>query len=54
MTKNEFKDKIKALVKQVYSKDTPVNLDTPSKIDLDIAETFPVLGKFPDLKKNYR
>jgi len=51
MTKNEFKDKIKALVKQVYSKDTPVNLDAPSEVDLDIAETFPVLGKFPDLKK---
>jgi hypothetical protein len=51
MTKNELKDKIKVLVKQVYSKDTPVDLDTPSEVDLDIEETFPVLGKFPDLKQ---
>jgi hypothetical protein len=51
MTKNELKDKIKVLVKQVYSKDTPVDLDTPSEVDLDIEETFPVLGKFLDLKQ---
>jgi hypothetical protein len=51
MTASELKDKIKSLAKQVYSKDTPVNLDTPSQVDLDIAETFPVLGKFPDLKQ---
>lgn len=51
MTASELKDKIKALAKQVYSKDTPVDLDTPSQVDLDIAETFPVLGKFPDLKQ---
>ena len=51
MTTSELKDKIKVLVKQVYTKDTPVNVDSPSEIDLDIAETFPVLGKFPDLKK---
>jgi hypothetical protein len=50
MTKNELKDKIKNLVKQVYSKDMPVNLDTSGEIDLD-TEAFPVLGKFPDLKK---
>jgi hypothetical protein len=51
MTRNELKEKIKILAKQVYSKDTPVNLDTPSNINLDIEETFPVLAKFPDLKK---
>ena len=51
MTASELKDKIKVLVKQVYTKDTPVNVDSPSEISLDIEETFPVLGKFPDLKK---
>jgi hypothetical protein len=51
MTRNELKEKIKILAKQVYSKDTPVDLDTPSNINLDIEETFPVLAKFPDLKK---
>jgi hypothetical protein len=51
MTKNELKEKIKSLAKQVYTKDTPVNVDSPSEISLDIEETFPVLGKFPDLKK---
>jgi hypothetical protein len=51
MTASELKDKIKALAKQVYSKDTPVNLDAPSEVNLDVAETFPVLGKFPDLKQ---
>jgi hypothetical protein len=50
MTKNELKDKIKNLVKQVYQKDAPVNLDASGEITLD-TETFPVLGKFPDLKK---
>jgi hypothetical protein len=51
MTASELKDKIKALAKQVYSKDTPVNLDAPSEVDLDVAETFPILGKFPNLKQ---
>jgi hypothetical protein len=51
MTKNELKEKIKNLAKQVYSKDTPVNLDASSSVDLDIGETFPVLGKFPNLKR---
>lgn len=51
MTKNELKEKIKALAKQVYSKDMPVNLDASSEVDLDIGETFPVLGKFPNLKR---
>jgi hypothetical protein len=35
----------------VYSKDMPVNLDASSNVDLDIGETFPVLGKFPNLKR---
>ena len=51
MTPSELKDKLKPLIKQVYLKDAPVNLDSSNNIDLDIAETFPVLGKFPDLKK---
>jgi hypothetical protein len=51
MTKNELKEKIKNLAKQVYSKDMPVNLDASSSVDLDVGETFPVLGKFPNLKK---
>jgi hypothetical protein len=50
MTRNELKEKIKILAKQVYSKDTPVNLDSNVTIDLDV-EAFPVLGKFPDLKQ---
>jgi hypothetical protein len=51
MNKEELKEKIKTLVKQVYLKDTPVNLDASSEVDLDIGETFPVLGKFTDLKQ---
>lgn len=50
MTASELKDKIKALAKQVYQKDAPVNLDTSGEITLD-TETFPVLGKFPELKR---
>jgi hypothetical protein len=52
MTKNEFKDKIKDLVKKVYSntvKSTEVDLDSPSVVSLD-NERFPVLAKFPTLK----
>jgi hypothetical protein len=52
MTKNEFKDKIKDLVKKVYSntvKSTEVDLDSPSVVSLD-DERFPVLAKFPTLK----
>ena len=51
MTKNEFRDRIKSLVKQVYSgaaKSTEVDLDSPSPISLDTAR-FPVLVKFPTL-----
>ena len=52
MTKNELKEKIKSLVKQVYSKETKtteVDLDNPSVVSLDNTR-FPVLVKFPTLK----
>jgi len=53
MTKNEFKDKIKDIVKKVYSntaKSTEVDIDNPSMVSLD-NERFPVLAKFPTLKE---
>lgn len=53
MTKNELRDRIKTLVKQVYGGKSSI----PAKIDLDAAQTvslettrFPVLVKFPTLK----
>ena len=52
MTKSEFKDKIKNLVKSIYSdvtKSTEVDIDSPSAVSLD-NERFPVLVKFPTLK----
>ena len=51
MTKDELKNKIKALVKQVYSagKSTEIDVDSPSVVSLD-SERFPVLVKFPTLK----
>ena len=52
MTKNEFRDRIKSLVKQVYSgttKSTEVDLDTVSAVSLDTTR-FPVLAKFPSLR----
>lgn len=52
MTKDELKNRIKNLVKQVYSdttKSTEVDLDSPSAVSLD-TERFPVLVKFPVLK----
>jgi hypothetical protein len=53
MTKNEFRDKIKSLVKQVYSdttKSIEIDLDEPSIVSLDTTR-FPVLVKFPTLKE---
>ena len=47
MTQDELKEKIKILVKQVYKPDA---LQPQDKISLD-APKFPVLEKFPDLKK---
>jgi hypothetical protein len=52
MTQSEFREKIKALVKQVYAKtakSTEVDIDSPSVVSLDSAR-FPVLVKFPTLK----
>jgi hypothetical protein len=52
MTKDELKDKIKALVKQVYSTTTQkasIDIDSPSVVSLDTTR-FPVLVKFPTLK----
>ena len=48
MTKDELKEKIKVLVKQVYTSDQ-IDLDTDSEVSLD-APKFPVLVKFPKLK----
>jgi hypothetical protein len=48
MTKNELKEKIKVLVKQVYKPDT-LSIDTSTDVTLD-APKFPVLAKFPELK----
>lgn len=52
MTRSELKDKIKNLVKSIYSdttKSTEVDIDDPSTISLDTVR-FPVLAKFPTLK----
>ena len=52
MTRSELKDKIKNLVKSIYSdttKSTEVDLDSPSAVSLDTVR-FPVLVKFPTLK----
>jgi hypothetical protein len=48
MTKDELKEKIKVLVKQVYKPKT-LSIDTSANITLD-APKFPVLLKFPELK----
>jgi len=53
MDKNQLKDKIKFLVKQVYNSpdkaDNKIDLDNSSPISLDNTR-FPVLIKFPTLK----
>jgi hypothetical protein len=49
MTKDELKEKIKVLVKQVYTPNQ-VDLDKDSEVSLD-APKFPVLVKFPKLKE---
>ena len=50
MTKDELRDRIKAIVKKVYSKSSnEVDLDNPSPISLE-NEKYPVLVKFPTLK----
>ena len=51
MTKDELRDRIKAIVKKVYVKSSNVvDLDSPSPISLDDTR-FPVLVKFPTLKE---
>jgi hypothetical protein len=49
MTKDELKEKIKVLIKQVYTPNQ-VDLDKDSEVSLD-APKFPVLVKFPKLKE---
>jgi len=52
MTKNELRDKIKSVVKTIYSnknkKSTEVDLDSDNPVSLDTTR-FPVLVKFPTL-----
>jgi len=49
MTKSELRDKIKTLAKQALASKS-VDLDKGNDVSLD-ALKFPVLGKFPELKK---
>ena len=49
MTKNELRDKIKTLAKQILLPKS-VDLDKGNDVSLN-ALKFPVLGKFPELKK---
>jgi len=49
MTKNELRDKIKALALQTL-RPKSIDLDKGNDVSLD-ALKFPVLGKFPELKK---
>lgn len=49
MTKSELRDKIKKIVTQIYNPQV-LSIDTGNEISLD-ALKFPVLGKFPELKK---
>jgi len=52
MTKNELREKIKGLVKQVYKPTTTVDLDSSAEVDISLeAEKFPLLLKFPELKR---
>lgn len=52
MTKDELRDKIKTLVKQVYqpASSSTVSIDEPSEISLD-SDKFPILLQFPPLKE---
>lgn len=52
MTANELREKIKGLVKQVYKSTPTVDLDSSAAVDISLeAEKFPVLLKFPELKR---
>ena len=51
MTKAEFREKIKKLVKQVYEPSSKIDLDkTDTQVSLD-AGKFPILLRFPGLKR---
>ena len=55
MTKNELREKIKSVVKNIYSGTSTssaeeIDLDSPSIVSLDTTR-FPVLIKFPTLKE---
>jgi hypothetical protein len=49
MTRDELKEKIKILVKQVYQP-KPIDIDSDKPISLE-TEKFPILLQFPSLKK---
>lgn len=54
MTKNELREKIKSIVKNIYSGTSissaeEIDIDSPSTVSLDTTR-FPVLIKFPTLK----
>jgi len=50
MTRDELKEKIKVLVKQVYKpEDSKIDLDSTESISLDSAK-FPILLQYPSLK----
>ena len=50
MTRDELKDKIKTLVKQVYKpEDNKINLDYTESISLD-SDKFPILLQYPSLE----
>jgi hypothetical protein len=51
MTKDELKEKIKVLVKQVYkpASSDNISIDKPKEVSLD-SDKFPILLKFPPLK----
>lgn len=51
MTKDELKEKIKILVKQVYkpASSDNIDIDKPEEVSLD-SDKFPILLKFPPLK----
>ena len=52
MTKNELREKIKGLVKQVYKPTSTVDLDSSAEVDISLkSEKFPLLLKFPELKR---
>ena len=50
MIKEDFKNRIRAIVKQVYRAQSKIDLDIPSSnISLDL-DQFPILAKFPTLR----